>query len=67
MLKSKKIVYWVTGISGSGKTTFANILKKELEEKNIDSILLDGDEIRELLNKKYDYTKDDRLAVAKIY
>ena len=67
MLKSKKNVYWVTGVSGSGKSTFANILKKELEEKKINSILIDGDEIRKLLNDKYSYTKDDRLEVARIY
>ena len=67
MLKSKKNVYWVKGVSGSGKSTFANILKKELEEKKINSILIDGDEIRKLLNDKYSYTKDDRLEVARIY
>ena len=67
MLKSKKNVYWVTGVSGSGKSTFANILKKELEEKKINSILIDGDEIRKLLNDKYSYTREDRLEVARIY
>ena len=42
-------VYWVTGMSGVGKTTFANILKKKLNERKIVSILIDGDELREIL------------------
>ncbi len=60
-------VYWVTGISGVGKTTFAKILQKELENKKIKSIIIDGDEIRKILNKQDQYEKKDRIDLAMIY
>lgn len=41
------MIYWITGKSGSGKTTFAHNLKKELEiEEGEEVLLLDGDEVR---------------------
>ena len=67
MSNSSSIVYWITGVSGSGKSTFASILKDELKIKNINSIIIDGDEIRELLGNKYNYSKEERLKIAKIY
>ena len=60
-------VYWVTGISGVGKTTFSKILKSELEKKHIDSVLIDGDEIRKILKIQNKYSKKDRLELATIY
>ena len=60
-------VYWVTGISGVGKTTFAKILQKELKNKKISSIIIDGDEIRKILNKQDQYEKKDRIDLAMIY
>ncbi len=60
-------VYWVTGMSGVGKTTFANILKKKLNERKIVSILIDGDELREILKKENSYSKEERIEVAMIY
>tara|TARA_B100000989_G_scaffold53782_1_gene36047 strand:+ start:14978 stop:15460 length:483 start_codon:yes stop_codon:yes gene_type:complete len=60
-------VYWVTGISGVGKTTFAKILQKELKNKKIKSIIIDGDEIRKILNKQDQYEKKDRIDLAMIY
>ncbi len=60
-------VYWVTGISGVGKTTFANILKKQLDKKKISNILIDGDELREILKEQNNYSKENRVEVAMIY
>ena len=60
-------VYWVTGISGVGKTTFANILRKQLDEKKIVNILIDGDEIREILKKENSYSRENRIELAMIY
>ncbi len=60
-------VYWVTGISGVGKTTFANILRKQLDEKKIVNILIDGDEIREILKKENSYSRENRMELAMIY
>lgn len=42
----KSQVIWFTGLSGSGKSTIANILEKILFEKNINTYVLDGDNIR---------------------
>lgn len=42
----KPAVIWLTGLSGSGKTTIADKLVATLSEKNIKSVKLDGDEIR---------------------
>ena len=44
--KAKPAVVWLTGLSGSGKTTIANYLVSQLEKKCLKPVLLDGDEIR---------------------
>lgn len=48
-LKSKPAVIWLTGLSGAGKTTIANTLKKKFENNYISPVLLDGDDIRKTL------------------
>lgn len=54
-------VVWMTGYSGSGKTTLANSLKLHLSTKNINSVIIDGDEIRKKYNHKLTFTDDDRV------
>lgn len=49
-------VLWFTGLSGSGKSTIANLLSKELEN----SIVLDGDILRSGLSKDLGFSKEDR-------
>jgi len=41
------ITIWLTGFSGSGKTTIANHLKERLDSTNINSCVLDGDVVRD--------------------
>jgi len=53
-------VIWFTGHSGSGKTTIAKKLAKELEKRNKPFMLLDGDEVRKTLSVDLGYTKWDR-------
>lgn len=60
-------VFWLTGLPSSGKSTIAESLKKELESKGIKSILLDGDQIRNVFkNNAFDYEsrRQHNLSVA---
>lgn len=65
MRKAK--VYWITGLSGAGKTTIGKILVNRLRAKNYTVAHLDGDFVREVLNSKAGYTKDERKALALTY
>ena len=53
-------VIWMTGLSGSGKSTIANALEKKLFDSGIHSYILDGDNLRLGLNKDLGFTKEDR-------
>jgi adenylyl-sulfate kinase len=54
-------ILWFTGLSGSGKTTIANIVKEKLETKNKIVKILDGDVVRDQINKHLGFTKEDIL------
>lgn len=53
-------VIWLTGLSGSGKTTLANAVKESLDRMELRSCLLDGDHLRNGLNKDLSFTPKDR-------
>ena len=61
MLKQKAKVIWLTGLSGSGKTTIAKQLERHLHSKDILSQLLDGDNIRMGISKNLSFSEIDRL------
>ncbi|WP_286239874.1 adenylyl-sulfate kinase [Neptuniibacter halophilus] len=54
-------VLWFTGLSGSGKSTIANALEKELHSRGIRTYVLDGDNVRHGLNKDLGFTDADRI------
>ena len=51
---------WMTGLSGSGKSTIANALEKKLFASGVHGYILDGDNLRLGLNKDLGFTKEDR-------
>lgn len=57
----KGLCLWLTGLSGSGKSTISNALNKKLLDSDIKTEILDGDAIREHINKDLSFSKEDRL------
>lgn len=60
LLSHKGLVIWMTGYSGSGKTTLAYELEKRLHEEGILTKVLDGDVLRQGLNKGLGFNAEDR-------
>ncbi|MBU6210750.1 MAG: sulfate adenylyltransferase subunit CysN [Gammaproteobacteria bacterium] len=54
-------VLWFTGLSGSGKSTLANALEVELHARGIHTYILDGDNVRQGLNRDLGFTDTDRV------
>ena len=54
-------VLWFTGLSGSGKSTIANMVEKRLHALGHHTFLLDGDNVRHGLNKDLGFTEADRI------
>ncbi len=57
----KPAVLWLTGLSGAGKSTIANLVEKKLAHLSRHTFLLDGDNIRHGLNKDLGFTQADRI------
>jgi bifunctional enzyme CysN/CysC len=61
-LKNQKpAVLWFTGLSGSGKSTIANLVEKKLFRMNRHTFMLDGDNMRHGLSKDLGFTEADRI------
>ena len=61
-IKNQKAkVVWFTGLSGSGKSTIANIVEKKLHAMGKHTFLLDGDNVRHGLNRDLGFTDADRV------
>jgi len=64
--KNKGTLFWITGLSGSGKTTIGNKIKKDINKIYGPTIMLSGDNIRKIFELKgYEYK--DRFAITNKY
>ncbi|MDP5169934.1 MAG: adenylyl-sulfate kinase [Bacteroidia bacterium] len=59
-LNQRSVVLWLTGLSGSGKSTIAQALEQKLHEAGYFTKLLDGDNIRVGLNNNLGFSEEDR-------
>lgn len=61
------VLYWITGLSGSGKTTIGNRLYYELKQEKENVVLLDGDLLKNIVGNELGYTEKDRRIRAQKY
>ena len=57
-------VFWITGLSGAGKTTIANLVYNKIKLQCTNVIRIDGDVIRDVFGNDCGYSKKDRLTSA---
>ena len=60
MNRCREKIVWFTGLSGSGKSTLANALEAALHAQGVRTFVLDGDKLRQGLNKDLGFTDADR-------
>lgn len=56
----KAYLLWFTGLSGSGKSTLSNLVEVALHNKGLSTYILDGDNIRQGINKDLTFAPEDR-------
>ena len=61
----KPICIWLTGLSGSGKTSIAKALQSKLKELNTVSVHIDGDDVRKSISSDLKFSRDDRIENAR--
>ena len=61
LLNQHSVMIWFTGLSGSGKSTIAIALERELQKRGLLCRILDGDNIRSGINNNLGFSEDDRV------
>ena len=59
--RQKPCVLWLTGLSGAGKSTIADLVEQSLHRAGHHTIVLDGDNVRHGLNRDLGFTNEDRV------
>lgn len=60
-------VYWITGLSGAGKTTIGKLLYEKIRVEHANTVFLDGDVLRKVFGDDLGYSKEDRRKCAMRY
>lgn len=61
LLRQRGLMLWLTGLSGSGKSTIAIALERELHKRGLLCRILDGDNIRSGINNNLGFSEEDRV------
>ena len=64
--KGKGVLFWITGLSGSGKTAIAEKIKNDISNKYGSTVIVSGDDLRKMFNLNK-FSRKDRLAYALSY
>ncbi len=60
-------VYWITGLSGAGKTSVGKLLYEKMKQKYPNIVFLDGNVLREMFGNDLGYTREERIKCAMRY
>ena len=60
-------VYWITGLSGAGKTSVGILLYEKMKKKYPNTVFFDGDVLREVFGNDLGYTREERIKCAMRY
>lgn len=60
-------VYWITGLSGAGKTTIGELFYEKLKIKEPNTVFLDGDILRQIFGNVFGYNEEERKKCAMCY
>ena len=66
-MDTKGNIFWITGLSGAGKTSIGKLFYNKMKLEQPNTIFLDGDELRLILDIKESFSMANRLAVSYVY
>lgn len=67
MIKFTPTLFWLTGLSGAGKTTLGTLLTEKLRDRDYPVVFLDGDILREIYNNRFGHDHAGRLEASLQY